>query len=78
MVFKFGGRYTDKLYVSTTVDLDNADTAVDVEFITDEGVKQLRHGTVTWEDAKKDDQQKEVVEPVEEEAPTEEKKSRKK
>lgn len=83
MAFKFGGRYADNLYISTTFDLDNADTSVDVEFITDEGAKQTLHGTVIWEDAKgkdnddeKEPVEKEDVEPVKEQPA--ETKSRKK
>lgn len=49
-MLEMGARFTDRLYVKTSVDPDNGDCDVTVEFITDEGVVQTRTGTVTWDE----------------------------
>lgn len=45
-----GARFYDNLYVATLFDPDNGDCTVTVEFITDEGVKQIITGDVVWDE----------------------------
>lgn len=45
-----GIRFANNLYVRFTLNPDNGDIDVVVEFITDEGVKHIIPGSVVWDE----------------------------
>ena len=45
-----GARFTNNLYAKLMLDPDNGDAAVELEIITNEGVKQTITGTVVWDE----------------------------
>ena len=45
-----GARFANNLYAKLTLDPDNGDAAVEVEVITNEGVKKVLTGAVVWDD----------------------------
>lgn len=49
-MLEVGARFVNNLYVKTSFDPSNGDTTVEVEIITNEGVKQTITGMVVWDE----------------------------
>ena len=45
-----GARFANNLYAKLMLDPDNGGAAVEVEIITNEGVKNVLTGTVVWDE----------------------------
>lgn len=45
-----GARFVNNFYAKLSIDLDNADATVELEIITNEGVKQTITGAVVWDE----------------------------